>query len=197
MMKMRQILIQYEIEHNLSHDEMIDLLQISRATFFRLLSGKNENPKRGTLERISKNLGIDVESMLNEDSTYKPLIGNVKAGYDLYADQNIERYIEVGVEDAKSGDYFLRVVGDSMIDDNIFEDDLIYVQQTPCISDGQIGIVMIGDEVTIKRVYFKDNMLILKASNEKYAPKHFTMEEVEMIPIKIIGLAKFIRRDLI
>ena len=54
---------------------------------------------------------------------------------------------------------------------------------------------MIGDEATIKRVYYKDNLMILEASNPKYESHFFTMKEVEEIPVKIIGLVRFVRRD--
>lgn len=196
-MKLRQILIQYEVEHNLSHDDMIDLIGIARSTYFRWLSGESEKPKKGTLEKVSKSLEIDVEAMMNEDTTFKPIIGNVKAGYDLWADQNIESYIEVGVKDARLGDYFLRVIGDSMINDNIYEGDLVYVQQTSSVPSGKIGIVMIGEEVTIKRVYYKNDYLILEAANPNYETRFFSQKEVEMLPVRIIGLARFVRRDLI
>ena len=113
----------------------------------------------------------------------------------LSADQHIEGYIETGKADAQKGDYFLRVIGDSMEGAHIYEGDLVYVQKCDSILSGQIGIVLIGDEVTIKRVYYKDDLMILEASNPKYESHFFTMKEVEEIPVKIIGLVKYVRRD--
>lgn len=78
---------------------------------------------------------------------------------------------------------------------HIYEGDLVYVQKCNTIASGQIGIVLIGDEATIKRVYYKDNLMILEASNPKYESHFFTMKEVEETPVKIIGLVRFVRRD--
>ena len=71
----------------------------------------------------------------------------------------------------------------------------IYVQQCNMVSNGQIGIVLIGDEATVKKVYLKNNMLILVLSNDKYETKFFTPEEIEELQIQIIGLVRFVRHD--
>lgn len=195
-MKLRQILIQYEIEHGLSHDEMIKLLGIGRSTYFRWLSGESTHLKRTTLSKLSNVIGQDAESLLENDSNIKPILGDVKAGYDLWADENISGYIEVGQIDAKKGDYFLRVVGDSMEGCHIYENDLLYVQQCDVVDSGKIAVVMVGEEVTVKKVYIKHDLLILEAANPKYEARVFTKEEIEEIPVRIIGEVKFIRRDL-
>lgn len=195
-MKLRQILIQYEIEHGLSHDEMIKLLGIGRSTYFRWLSGESTHLKRTTLSKLSNVIGQDAESLLENDSNIKPILGDVKAGYDLWADENISGYIEVGQIDAKKGDYFLRVVGDSMEGCHIYENDLLYVQQCDVVNSGKIAVVMVGEEVTVKKVYIKHDLLILEAANPKYEARVFTKEEIEEIPVRIIGEVKFIRRDL-
>ncbi|WP_270832914.1 LexA family protein [Faecalibacillus intestinalis] len=195
-MKLRQILIQYEIEHNMTHDEMIEMIGVGRSTYFRWLSGESTQLKHNTMTKLSNALECDVEELLSDETQYKPILGSVKAGYDLFADENVEGYVELGKEDARLGDYFLRIVGDSMINDNIHEDDLVYVQQTSCVPSGKIGIVMVGDEVTIKRIYYKNDLLILEAANPKYETKFFNQEEIESLPVQIIGLARFVRRNL-
>ena len=193
-MQLRQIFIQYEIENHLNHEQMIEKIGVSRSTYFRWLSGESTKLKLSTIEKVNKSLNIDLEELLCESTRYKPILGQVKAGYDLYADQNIEGYVEVGKEDAHLGDYFLRIVGDSMIEDHILEGDLVYVKQTDYVSSGNIAIVLIGDEVTIKRVYYKENGLILRAANQKYGDKVFTKEEIAILPVKIIGEVKIIKR---
>ena len=193
-MQLRQIFIQYEIENHLNHEQMIEKIGVSRSTYFRWLSGESTKLKLSTIEKVNKSLDIDLEELLCESTRYKPILGQVKAGYDLYADQNIEGYVEVGKEDAHLGDYFLRIVGDSMIEDHILEGDLVYVKQTSYVSSGKIAIILIGDEVTIKRVFYKDDCLVLKASNPKYGVKFFSKEEIAILPVKIIGEVKIIKR---
>ena len=135
-------------------------------------------------------------ALLDNEENIKPILGQVKAGYDLWADQNIEGYIELGQVDAKRGDYFLRVVGDSMEGCHIFDGDLVFIKQCNEVRSGQIAVVMVGDEATIKKVYYKNDLMILEAANPKYESKFFTMQEVEELPVKVIGLVKFVRRDI-
>ena len=92
----------------------------------------------------------------------KAIVDMLKAGYDLWTNQDVEGYLEVGKSDAERGDYFLRVVGDSMVGSHIYEDDLVFVQQCNKVNTGDIAVVMIDEEVTIKTVYFKNNILIKK-----------------------------------
>lgn len=194
-MILKELLIQYELQNNLSHAEMADMLNVSLSTYYRWLSGESTRLKKTTIQKLSDVLECDVEEVIEETHRLKPILGNVKAGYDLWADQNIEGYVEIGKADAQKGDYFLRVVGDSMEGSHIYEGDLVYVQKCNTIASGQIGIVLIRDEATIKRVYYKDNLMILEASNPKYESHFFTMKEVEETPVKIIGLVRFVRRD--
>lgn len=153
-MKLRQILIQYEIENNLTRDEMIDKIGVGWSTYFRWLSGESTKLKNGTLDKLSNVIGQDVKAPLGNEDNIKPILGQVKAGYDLWAEQNIEGYIELGQIDAKRGDYFLRAIGDSMKGCHIFDGDLAYVRQCSVVHSGQIAVVMVGTEATIKKIWW-------------------------------------------
>ena len=175
-MILKELLSQYEIENNLSHKEMAQLLNVSTSTYYRWLSGESTKLKKTTVNKLSEIFDCDIEGVLEETNRLKPILGKVKAGYDLWADQDVEGYLEVGKSDADRGDYFLRVVGDSMIGSHIYEDDLVFVQQCNKVAPGEIAIVMINEEATIKKVYFKNNNLILSASNLKYEDRYFDQE---------------------
>lgn len=79
---------------------------------------------------------------------------------------------------------------------HIYDGDLVYVQQCDCVPSGKIAIVLIGDEATIKKVYYKKDLMILEATNAKYDSRFFTKEEVEQLPVRILGLVRYVRRDL-
>lgn len=194
-MLLRQLLIQYEIDHDLSHEDMIQKIGIGRSTYFRWLNGESTKLKKTTLKKLSDVLECDVESMIADTYKVKPILGQAKAGYDLPAEENIEGYIEVNSSDSKKGDYFLRVSGDSMEGSHIFDGDLIYIEKCDCVSDGQIAVVLIGDEATIKKVRFKNGLIILEASNPKYESRYFSAEEIESLPVRIIGRVRFVRTD--
>ena len=75
--------------------------------------------EKTTINKLSDIFDCDIEGVLEETNRLKPILGKVKAGFDLWADQDVEGYLEVGKGDAERGDYFLRVVGDSMVGSHI------------------------------------------------------------------------------
>lgn len=196
-MILKELLVQYEIQNNLSHAEVAEEVGVSLSTYYRWISGESTKLKKTTIQKLSKVLDCDIEEVIEETNRIKPILGNVKAGYDLWAEQDIEGYIELGQADAQKGDYFLRVVGDSMEGAHIYDGDLVYVQSCSTVESGRIAVVMIGDEATIKKVYFKNELMILEAANPKYESKFFTVQEVEEIPVKVIGLVRFVRTDFV
>ena len=153
------------------------------------------NKKREYANRLTELLSCDIESVIEESSRIKPILGKVKAGYDMYADEDVEGYIELGQADSKRGDYFLRVKGDSMEGSHIYDGDLIYVRCQSEVQSGSIAVVMIGDEVTVKKVKYKNDLMILEASNPKYEARYFTAEEIIDQQVKVIGLVRFVRTD--
>ena len=194
-MILKKLLDLYEKENNLSHKEMAQLLNVSTSTYYRWLSGESTKLKKTTLNKLSDIFDCDVEEILKGISRVKPILSKINPEDDLWGNQDIEGYLEVGKSDAKHGDYFLRVVGDSMVGSHIYEDDLVFVQQCSKVNLGDIAVVMIDEEITIKTVYFKNNNLILAASNLKYEDKYFNQVEIEQHHIQIIGKVLFVRKD--
>lgn len=69
----------------------------------------------------------------------------------------------------------------------IMDGSLVLVQQRDHVENGDIGVVLVGDEVTVKRVVFKKDMLILEAANPDVENRYFTSKEVKDLPVRIIG----------
>ena len=194
-MELRELLIQYEIANGLNHSEMAAKAGVSLSTYYRWINGESIKLKRNTINRLTELLSCDIESVIEESSRIKPILGKVKAGYDMYADEDVEGYIELGQADSKRGDYFLRVKGDSMEGSHIYDGDLIYVRCQSEVQSGSLAVVMIGDEVTVKKVKYKNDLMILEASNPKYEARYFTAEEIIDQQVKVIGLVRFVRTD--
>ena len=196
-MQLKELLIQYEIQNDLSHLDVANKVGVSLSTYYRWINGESTKLKRNTIERLSNVLECDIDSVIEETNRIKPIIGKVKAGYDLIAQQDIEGYVELGKADAQKGDYFLRVKGDSMEGSHIYDGDLLYVQICSEVPSGSIAVVLIVDEATVKKVKYKNDLMILEASNPKYEARYFTAQEVETIPVRIIGIVRFVRTDFI
>ena len=126
-----------------------------------------------------------------------PILGTVKAGYNYLAEENIVGTIKVNMDLVKDGsEYFaLKVKGDSM-QPVLYEDDVVIIKRQNDCEDGQIAVVLINsDEGTIKKVKKSSNGIWLQPFNNNYEPLVFTNDEIENIPVKIIGVVKQLQRE--
>jgi repressor LexA len=81
-----------------------------------------------------------------------PLIGEVAAGQPILAVENVEREVELDPSlFSPRAHFLLRVRGESMVDAGIRPDDLVAVHRTPTARDGEIAVVRLDDDVTVKR----------------------------------------------
>jgi len=192
-LNLKTIISEYKKRAGVSNDYIADKLGVTKSAVSRWISGDVKKVKPDTMERISTLVGFDIEPLLkgNIAELKKPILGSVKAGYNLLADENLEGYEMVTSEEYEQGDYFLRVTGDSMEGAKIHDGDLLYIRQCNDIASGSIGIALVGDEVTVKKIIKKDNLLILAAANPKYDDRYFTAKEVQELPVKIIGKVVF------
>lgn len=129
---------------------------------------------------------------LSEIATTKiPVLGTVKAGYNYLAQENIIDYIAFKVDGTDKENYYaLNIVGDSM--EPLFDDgDTVIVHKQDDFENGDNCVVLInGEEATVKKVYKGNTGLELKAINPYYPPRIFTKEEIEDLPVKIIGVVE-------
>ncbi len=96
-----------------------------------------------------------------------PVVGRVAAGEPIFAEQNIEGYIDLKDLFRQSKDRFIvKVVGDSMADEGIMDGDYVVVQPRQKIENGQIGVVLLDDEATVKRIYIQRGQIALEPANK-------------------------------
>jgi repressor LexA len=96
-----------------------------------------------------------------------PIVGRVAAGEPILAEQNIEGYVKLDEMFGKDKDAFLlKVVGDSMVDEGIMDGDFVLVKPASAIENGQIGVVLLDDEATVKRIYIQRDRIALKPANK-------------------------------
>ena len=113
-----------------------------------------------------------------------PLVGSVAAGLPILADENIEDYLPVSSDTARSeGMFYLRVNGNSMINAGILDGDLVLVRPQPFVEQGQIAVVRIGDEATVKRFFRFDNRIELYPENPDYKPIVYFEEDADVMVV--------------
>ncbi len=195
-MDLRIILQTYKDKSGYNNEMLAERLGVTKSAVSKWLSGQVKKVKPETMDKISELVGYDIAPILKGHvvSFKKPILGYVKAGYDLFREQQYLGYEEVNASENLQGDYFLQVVGDSMIGDGIMEGSLAYVKQCSQVANNSIAVVAIGDdEVTIKRVIQRPEVFILEASNPNVKARYFTYEEVESLPVRIIGKVLYVK----
>ncbi len=114
-----------------------------------------------------------------------PILGKVAAGLPLYADQNIEGYTYT--ERRGKNQYFaLRIRGDSMTAARIFDGDIIIVRKQDIVEDGEIAVVLVDNEATVKRFYQDHNKVILmpQSENKIHKPQIYDITQHD---VRILG----------
>lgn len=146
---------------------------------------------------LSDYFGVSIDYILGKTSAPTPIkkgvkipvLGEVAAGIPLDAIEDIIDYEEIPEDLAKTGDFFgLRIKGDSM-SPRMLDGDVVIVRKQNDVESGEIAIVLVnGDSATCKKVVKHDNGITLIANNPAvYEPHFFTMQEVDTLPIKVIG----------
>jgi repressor LexA len=122
-----------------------------------------------------------------------PVLGRVAAGQPLLAVENQEGVLSLGPALLGKGTYFaLRVQGDSMIEEGIQEGDYVVVRQQDTADPGEIVVVLLGEEATVKRLQKKGKSFFLEAANAAYAPIPLTFQSPSP---QILGTVVGVYRD--
>lgn len=123
--------------------------------------------------------------------TYRiPVVGRVAAGQPILAQEEIIDYEYIDERLHKGGDqYFGLVVKGSSMEPTIHDGDTIIVRVQETVENGQIAVVLVdGEDATVKEVKESEDGLTLIGHNVAvYTPHFYSREEVEKLPVRIIG----------
>lgn len=173
--------------NKMSQDKLAEKLGYKSFTTVQKWEDGSAFPRVSTLKKIADIFNIDVDHLLNLNIRTKqvevPIIGEVKAGYDLYANEDIYGYEYCNNKEHGPGEYFyLKVKGDSMIDLRIGDGDIVYVKKQDYLDNKDIGVFLIeNNEVTIKKALINKNSITLKAANPKYKDRNYKNDEIKIL----------------
>ena len=126
-----------------------------------------------------------------------PLVGQVAAGEPILAEENITDHVRIDsvlVGDGGRKVFALRVSGDSMIGDGIFDGDYIFVRKQLHAGAGEIVVAMIEDEATVKRFYPEGDRVRFQPSNPRLKPIYVSREDFR--ETQIIGVVVGVYRKM-
>ena len=111
-----------------------------------------------------------------------PLVGDVAAGTDVLAEENVEELLPLPADFTGEGELFmLRVRGDSMIEDGILDGDYVVVSQQSIATNGDVVVAGIpGGEATVKRWSATRGVVTLTPANSTMEPMVFPVDEVDL-----------------
>lgn len=130
---------------------------------------------------------ISNQVMIDEINRGIPIVGTIAAGTPILAEENIEDYFVI--DNRVNADFGLKVKGDSMINANIFDGDIVFIRQQPTLENGEIGAILLDDEATLKRFSKKENSVILQAENPSMTdwPRIYTDGNIRILG-KLVGV---------
>lgn len=107
----------------------------------------------------------------NDDLLSLPVVGRVAAGAPILSDSTSGDCYQVDRRLFRPRpDFLLRVRGDSMQGAGIFDGDLAAIRRAPSVENGQIAVVRLDDEITLKRLRRRGDTVFLHSENPAYAP---------------------------
>uniref|UniRef100_A0A7C3V9G1 LexA repressor n=1 Tax=Desulfobacca acetoxidans TaxID=60893 RepID=A0A7C3V9G1_9BACT len=148
--------------------------------------------KKGYLHREpGRSRGLALASRLEDQVVEVPILGRIAAGQPLLATEQVEDTLALPRAWVQGEEVFLlRVSGESMAP-LLLPGDLVMVRVQPRVSRGEIAVVLVDEEATVKRVFEEAGGLVLKGDNPDFAPLRFSPDEAaEMVQIlgKVVGV---------
>ena len=198
MMTIAQKIKKKRISLGFTMKQVAERVGVSEGTVSRWESGDISNMKRDKICELAKVLDIsplllvgfdesEIESVPIGNPKKVPIVGRIAAGLPLLAEENIEGYTYTDLNGG--ADYFgLRVKGDSMTAARIYDGDVLIVRQQSEVENGQIAVVMVGDnEATVKRFYQSGDTITLmpQSTNPIHQPQIYNIKETK---VRVIGL---------
>lgn len=194
------------ILHEMSQQDLADRLDVNKVTISQYERGVRK-PDLNVLTALCDIFNVSSDYLLGKDDvTIRivgkeglerlvsartkriPVLGRVAAGVPIDAIEDVLDWEEIPEAMAATGEFFgLRVKGDSM-QPRIAEGDVVIVRSQPDAESGDVVIVQVnGDTATCKRLMKHETGISLISFNPMYEPINFTNEEIERLPVTIIG----------
>ena len=181
-------------DNNLTQSELAKKLGVATSTVGMYERAQRE-PDFETLEKIAAFFGVNMNTLLGNNSgknplsgTKIPVLGKVAAGIPITAVENILDYEEISSETAASGEFVALKIQGSSMEPRMYDGDVVIVRVQSSVENGEIAVVMVdGSEATVKKIQFHPNGIFLKPFNPSYDPIFYSNEEIEKLPVHIFG----------
>lgn len=183
-------------ERGLTQTEVASKIGVTKQSLYKYENGIIENIPVDKIEALatyydvspslimgwSENLRKARNIIMHRPIKHIPILGRIACGQPILAEENYDGFISIDPAMGDS-DFSIYADGDSMIDADIYDGDLVFIKQTPNVENGAIAAVLIDDTATLKRFYKQDDRIILQPENKNYNPIIITENDNKNISI--------------
>ena len=196
------------IKQGITQEELANKIGTTKQTIYKYENGIVTNIPLSKLEVIADALGVTTAHLMGWEEPKHltipgafvpkmrrvPLLGKTACGQPIYS-PNFDNGFALINSDIPA-DFALEAQGESMSGVGIHSGDVIFFVAADMVDNGQIAAVVVGEEVTLKRVYYypNNNKLILNSENPAFEPLVYIGSELD--EIRIIGRARAQLRKL-
>lgn len=203
-MKFKDRLVQLRKELNLTQTDFAEKIGFSRTAVSAWEIGRNEPSNEDTI-KIADFFGVSVDYIIGKTNNRKGessssavvlVYGTIPAGIPMEMIEDIIDTEEIESDMLKGGkEYFgLKIKGNSMYPEYL-DGDTIILEKLDDVESGTDAVVMVnGNDGTFKRVFKNENGIILQPLNPEFQPMVYTNEQIEKLPIRVIGKVVELRR---
>ena len=185
-------------KHSMTQKELASKLNVSNTTLSQYENGIRV-PSDDIKLRIAHLFDVTIDYLLGrQEKNYDipqstggvwiPTLGKVVAGIPLEAIECISDYEEISTEMAACGEHFaLEIKGDSM-EPKMSEGDVVIVRRQADAETGDICVVLVnGYDATVKKIKKDASGVMLIPLNSDYEPMHYSNQDIETLPVTILG----------
>ena len=196
----------YRTKKNITQQEVAEYLGTTSQTVSRYESGVLE-ANHTVLFKLAEYFGTSINNFfpplnfdnaipidINDNIIKIPVYGTIKAGIPIESQSDIIDYVEIPKEWTKGNKKFygLKISGDSMFPKYDNDDIVIFEQNddTSLFNGKDCAIMINGTESTFKKLLVNEQGIVLQPYNMAYDIMMFSKEQVEQLPIKVVGIAR-------
>jgi repressor LexA len=139
--------------------------------------------RKGILERVSGAIELADDYRPPQGI---PILGRVAAGTPVLAVENLEDHVDFAAQLRDENVFMLRVKGESMKDVGIRDGDMVLARKQERVDSGEIAVVLIGEEATVKTVRFHRGGMRLEPANRRFKPIEVGRREDVRIAGKVL-----------
>ena len=177
-------------KYGYSQEDLGKLLGVSKQAISMYERGER-GLESSDIEKLADIFNVDINVLYGRKSSpiKIPVLGYVAAGLPIEAVREVLDYEEISPDMLRDGsEYFALKIKGSSMEPKISDGDVVIVRVQPDVDSGQVAIVCVnGEEATCKKILKQQGGIVIQPLNPAYETVFYSIEQIESIPITIIG----------